>query len=248
MALFGSLSVVILLVSIQTTLGRWPWLEERQHPVLIDLAAGAALAYVFVHLLPKLASTQEKFTGVTVSEASGFVHNHVYLLALIGLVLVYWLEAASDRAVENATSGHAEVPYRAVLAGGYGLYFLMLGYLIADMPRPDALSYLLVGIVLGLHMVGIVHRLRRMAPTWYDRALRWIFASLVLLGWLAGRLTALPATMVMLVSALVSGGIIIIALREELPGHGSLRIVPFLGSVVLTSLGILWIHALQGAT
>ena len=244
MALFGSLAVVALLVLIQTTLGRWPVMRGR--PVLIDLAAGTALAYVFVHLLPKLASTQEKFTGVSISEASGLIRNHVYLVALAGLVLTYWLESSSDRAARNAASGNPPpIRYRAALAGGYGLYFLFIGYVIADMPRPDALSYLLVGVVLGFHMIGLVYGLHHTTGAWYEPVLRWIFAALVLLGWLIGYLTRLPATMVLFVSALISGGIIIIALREELPGHGSVRFAPFLVSVVLTSFGILWIHTLQ---
>jgi len=246
MALVGSMAVVALIIAIQTTLGRWRFLHREAHPPWIDVSAGAALAYVFAYLIPKLASSQEKFTGVPVSEAAGFVQHHMYLLALTGLVVVYWLESATERANLAFAAGGARNRWSAtLLAGGYGLYFMQLGYLLADMPRPEASSYVLAGLVLGLHAMGLAHKVRQMDPRHYERTLRWTYGSLTLLGWLIGVLTHLPATVVMIFSALFAGGIMIIALREELPSQGRARFPPFLASIILATLAILWVQAVQ---
>lgn len=246
MALAGSMAVVALIIAIQTTLSRWRLLHRGARPPWIDASAGAALAYVFAYLIPKLASSQEKFTDVAVSDAAGFVQHQMYLLAMAGLVIVYWLESATERANLAVAAGGAGKRWSAILlAGGYGLYFLQLGYLLADMPRPEANAYLLTGLVLGLHVMGLVHRVRQMDPRRYERTLRWTYAGLTLLGWLIGVLTHLPATVVMIFSALIAGGIMIIALREELPNQGKARFPPFLASIILTTLAILWVQAAQ---
>ncbi len=245
-ALYGSLAVIVLLMLTQATFYRWPPFRSKGPSRWLDVSAGTALAYVFAHLLPKLASSQEKFTGVPVSEAAGYLRNHMYLVALAGLVCVYWLERTTERvaATENIKPGLASwAPW--LLIGGYGLYFLQLGYLLADMPRPEPLSYLLIGLVLGLHVMGIVHGLRSMNPLRYQQVLRWIYPATTLTGWLIGALTTLPATVVLFFSAFIAGGIIVIAIREELPADHSSNFATFFASVVLMSMAILLAQEIQ---
>jgi len=245
-ALYGSLAVIVLLMLTQATFYRWPPFRSEGHSRWLDVSAGTALAYVFAHLLPKLASSQEKFTGVPVSEAAGYLRHHVYLIALAGLVFVYWLETATERAAAGTATRAGTANWAPwLLIGGYGFYFMQLGYLLADMPRPEPLSYLLIGLVLGLHVMGIVHGLRSMNPHRYQRVLRWVYPTTTLTGWLIGVLTVLPATVVLLFSAFIAGGIIVIAIREELPGDHHASFPVFLMSVTLTSMAILLVHELQ---
>lgn len=245
-ALYGSLSVVAVLMLTQAGFYLLPSFRSEGHSRWLDASAGTALAYVFAHLLPKLASSQEKFTGVPVSEAAGYLRNHMYLVALAGLVCVYWLQETTERVAaseESKVGGMHWAPW--LLIGGYGLYFLQVGYLLADMPRPEPISYMLIGLVLSLHVLGIVHGLRSMNPQRYRNVLRWVYPATTLSGWLIGALTVLPATIVLFFSAFIAGGIIIIAIREELPTRHHSSFATFFVSVCLMTMGILLAQDIQ---
>jgi hypothetical protein len=75
-----------------------------------------------------------------------------------------------------------------------------------------------------------------------------VYPTTTLTGWLIGVLTVLPATVVLLFSAFIAGGIIVIAIREELPGDHHASFPVFLTSVTLTSMAILLVHELQAGT
>jgi len=247
-SLYGSLAVIIVLMTIHLTIGRWQLLQRHAHGAWLSVSAGAALAYVFVHLLPKLALNQEKFVGVPVSEAFGFLRHHMYLVALAGLVATYWMESETARAThsEHANQG---MPARALalLIVGYGLYFLLLGYVVADVPRPELPAYLLIGAVLTLHVGGMTHGLRMEHPRSYDGLLRWVYAAATLLGWIIGTATRLPETTTLVWSSFTAGGITITAIREELQPHTHARFLPFLLGVAVTTAAILALHEMQSS-
>jgi putative ABC transport system ATP-binding protein len=50
----------------------------------LSAAGGVSVAYVFVHILPDLAASEETLRKAA-GESLGFLEHHVYLLALLGL-------------------------------------------------------------------------------------------------------------------------------------------------------------------
>lgn len=244
MATFGSLIVVLMLVLNQLSIGRWRFLHGVGRSPWLSVSAGTALAYVFVYLLPKLALSQQKLDGSMWVGAYGFWRNHLYLIALVGLVIYYCLDTLARRAVRQ--SQHQ--PRRGsllLIVGVYGLYYLQLGYLVADVPRPGVGAYALIAGVLSLHLMGINHGLRDLHPARYESMLRWIYAGATLGGWLVGIFTTLPLATISILSAFIAGGIIYAALREELPSHQAANLVPFVSGVSLTTLAILGLQLLQ---
>lgn len=249
MELFGSLAVVALLVLNQLSIGRWRFLHGSTRSPWLSVSAGTALAYVFVYMLPKLAKSQQKLDGALWEGFHGFWHNHLYLLALAGFVTYYCLDTAARRSVRlGATSHRRHQGSLPLLVGVYGLYFMQLGQLVADVPRPAPGYYLLVASILSVHLLGMNHGLRELDPHRYDRVLRWVYAGAMLAGWLVGALTNLPLAVTALLSAFIAGGITHAALREELPSHESAHLLPFVSGVVVTSLAILAVQwLLRGA-
>ena len=63
----SSFSVIAALAAIHITIGRWKWLDRTEHSPWLSVSAGAALAYVFVYLLPKIALTQSKLDEILAS-------------------------------------------------------------------------------------------------------------------------------------------------------------------------------------
>ncbi|TFG85341.1 MAG: hypothetical protein E4H19_08870 [Chromatiales bacterium] len=246
MALYGSLTVVMLLIVIQTTVGHWKFLDRTAHSPWLSVSAGTALAYVFVYLLPKLAAIQEKISGSSASPTEDFLRVHVYLLALLGFVVFYWLGWASERASHDRHSKLLALDRSMILLVlGYSAYFAQLGYMVADLPRPVLGTYFLIGAVLMLHVLGINHGLRNLHVERYERLLRWVYAAATLSGWFIGIGTEAPLSTVAFWSAFTAGGIMITAIREELPNQDKARFLPFLAGATITSVVILLFYDLQ---
>jgi hypothetical protein len=241
MAVWGSLAVVVALALVHLTIGRWRFLRGPNAPTWLSISAGTALAYVFAYLLPKLGTIQTKLAG------AGTVHtllrNHAYLLALVGLLTYFFLLWSIER-----QSARPRKTFRRIIALqiiGYSFYSLQLGYLATELPVPGFASYFLVAAVLGLHLMGIDHYLHDWHPQAYDGLLRYFFIAALIGGWVGGILTDWLETAVMYSSTFVAGGIIITAIREELPGSEDGRPGAFFAAVLVACAAILTVQYLQ---
>lgn len=242
----GSLLVIIALAGVHITIGRWHWLHRDKPSPWLGVSAGAAIAYVFVYLLPKLAIIQVKLVVVLNSMWTPLLRNQTYLIALAGFVCFFWLARADEIAErDDAARRPSSINVLLLHTVGYGLYSLLIGLLIARLPRPDMISYVLAASVLGLHMMGVDHGVRSADPASYDRRLRWVFAGALLVGWSIGISTdGLDMTFSM-INAFIGGGIIITAIQDELPHAAKTRFLPFVLGVVCTSAAILAVQIAQ---
>lgn len=101
----------------------------------------------------------------------------------------------------------------------------------------------LLAIILGLHFVGLDHRLKHRYADTYDRTIKWWLAAAVISGWIIAMLTKVSDTTLALWTAFVAGAIIISVIREELPSDTHSRFTPFLAGATGTSLLILVLEA-----
>ena len=72
----------------------------------LSMAGGISVAYVFMHVFPELAGAQER-VGANFS-AMPWLENHVYLVALIGLIVFYGLERMVKRSQKQENSNPAD--------------------------------------------------------------------------------------------------------------------------------------------
>ncbi len=114
------------------------------------------MAYVFVHLLPELSGAQDAVSE-TVGRGIGFLENHVYLVALLGLVSFYGLEKAalSSRSVggetcdEDTTS--AEIFWLHIAL--FSLYNGLIGYLLLHRGEEGFANLMVFTLALALHLL-----------------------------------------------------------------------------------------------
>jgi hypothetical protein len=243
MQLWGSLLLITALVTVHVTVQYWRFLKGPRAAIWLSISAGTALAYVFAYLLPKLAIIQMKITESGWEPVIYFMHNHAYLLALAGLLTFFALERSGGKVeTGNSICFNRQLLLQIVV---YGLYNIQLGYLASEMPRPEIASYLLVAVILNLHLMGVDHFILHRNPPAYTRLLRWVYAVAIVLGWSIGQLTTALEYIVVLCGAFVAGGIIIIAIRDELPGHPNARPTAFFIAVFAACLAILLVQSWQ---
>ncbi len=231
-----SLLAVVGLVVVYLFSGKLRFLGGTPRSIWLSMAGGVSVGYVFVHLLPELAESQETIAEA-VGEGIAFLERHVYLLALLGLLVFYGLERAAK--VSRGRHTAAGVGDRA---GGdvfwlhilsFAIYNAIIGYLLLHRIATGIEALLLFFIAMALHFVVNDYGLREDYKDLYARARRWILAAAVFVGWFVGVLVEIPEPAIAVLIAFLSGGVILNVLKEELPKERESRFWPLLVGAAL---------------
>ncbi|WP_338108789.1 hypothetical protein [Fischerella thermalis] len=218
MFLTGLLAIALALVHIFS--GKLRFLEVTPRSIWLSLAGGVSVAYVFVHILPELNQAQQTVKGA-VGEAFAFLEHHVYVLALLGLVVFYGLErAAMVSRRRNQKAGKGDVTEEGVFwlhVVSFALYNALIGYLLLHREQPGILNLFFFFFAMALHFVVNDFGLRENHKHAYHKFGRWILAAAVIIGWAIGLRSELSKAAIALLFAFLAGGVILNILKEELP-------------------------------
>ena len=213
--------------------GRIPRAETGR-PRWLSTAAGLSIAYVFVHLLPELAVGQRRWLEARPDRPLPWLEEQIYLVALAGLLVAYvahHLEADSERG------------WFATRMAGMALYNGLIGARLAQM---GGVTTALAVVALGAHLLVNDMALRREHGARYDGAGRLALAAAILVGALLGARQASAGLAPTLVTAALSGGILLNTLQEELPSARRGRLGAFVaGAAAYAALWLLLLHALR---
>lgn len=208
----------------------------------LSFAGGLSVSYVFIHVLPELAAHQAEIAG---AQAVVAAEGEIFLVALAGLAAFYWLEHLARRTAadvaENDDDARSRHPGFWLHTVAFSLYSALIGYILVVREAGAELRELLFyGAALGVHFFVIDRSLSRHHGRLHDLVGRWILAGAVLLGWGLGLATGPNGTFVGFLFAFLAGGIILNALKEELPEEKQGRVGAFiLGAVAYTAISLL---------
>ena len=174
------------------------------------------MAYVFAHLLPQVAAGQEALAEVGAARLV-VGEGHVWLLALLGLVVFYGLERAAlvSRADDADDEPSAGVFW--IHMASYGLYNALIGYLLTHGEAQTGTERGLFWVAMALHFCVNDAGLRAHHRDTYDRVGRWGLAAAVVAGTAVGLGTAVHPAVVAGLVAFLAGGVVLNTLKEELP-------------------------------
>lgn len=241
------------LVLVHLFSGKLRFLDGTPRSAWLSAFGGVSVAYVFVHLLPELASYEETIAAA-VGERLPALENHVYLVALVGLAVFYGVErtTASSRQRVSGTAGElGEASVRRaedapdttggrvfwLSIGSFALYNLLIGYLLLHREQPGVRSLLLFFVAMALHFVVNDFGLRERHKRDFTHIGRWILVAAVALGWVIGLATELSKALVAVLIAFLAGGVVLNVLKEELPEERQSHFWAFaLGAVAYTAL------------
>ena len=230
-----SLGAAIVLAAIQLATGLLPdtYGQGRGPLRALSVAGGFSVAFVFLHLLPALEGAGQTLVD-DLGRLAHFPGHESYLLALAGLVALYGLERFAR--YEASSDSATDYVLRAEIAA-FACYYLIVGLLTwdrADGPPSEIVAFT---AAVGVHLLvvdwGIARRRRRV----YRRLARPLLSASVLAGWLLGGLTDPPDGAVAALLAFFAGGVVMVALKEELPGESRGRFGWFfLGTALYTGM------------
>ncbi len=215
-----SLWAILALAIVHAAAGTTAALGLRWQPRVLSAAAGISLAYVFLDLIPTLADGQELI------DASGLLpglERHVFILALVGFTVAFWVETEARRSrLRQRQTGAADETGNGPFWLGIVSFVVLnaaIGYIVAS-PGDDAVQPLwLFAVAMGLHFAVNDHALTEHHGARYRTWGRWLLVAGLLAGWIVGMVPALeiPPQALALVLAYIAGGVIMNVLRHELP-------------------------------
>ncbi len=227
-----SLGIVLSLALVHLLVGKVRPLSHDMDSPWLSASAGVAVGYVFIYLLPKLADMKYGLGG---DGYSNFVERHFFFFVMLGFLTFYklgWVSGAAG--VAEHWRGAARWAHRSGFIG----YSLLLGYTVTAFKNPNVLAAMLAASILGFHLMGVDTHLRHARPQAYDRQLRYLLAAGVVIGWILGMTTELSDTAVAFGTALLAGGMLMMVLKEELPGNLGRHYAHFTLAVIVSSLAI----------
>ncbi len=172
------------------------------------LSAGVGVAYVFVNILPEL----EEHRPIVAGSAMGSLldaEKRIYLWGLAGLIAFAGLSRL--RFVQRSSK---PVFWGAI--AGWGIYMLLIGYLLLHREDSSVYSLWLFTFAMGLHIFMLDNELMERFEGSYAPWGRMALICCLLLGWEMGVADALPEGLTSRLFAFVAGGVIITSAHEEL--------------------------------
>jgi hypothetical protein len=217
-----ALAAALLLAMIHVLGGAIRFLRVIPRSRWLSAGSGVSVAYVFVHILPDLAESQETIRAAAERVVS-FTEHHVYLIALFGLMVFYGLERLARRSrIVSTQEGRSDATRPGVFwihILSFAVYNALIGYLLLHRERPGTRSLLLFFAAMATHFFVNDYGLREDHKSRYDRFGRWILAAAVLLGWAVGAMTEVHPAILAVLFSFLAGGVILNVLKEELPAE-----------------------------
>jgi hypothetical protein len=206
----------------------------------LSFAGGTSVAFVFLHLMPELHEAQLEIAE-QIGGTLALLDHHLYLASMVGLIVYYGVEHAAlrrtGRGGDSDASQSAVEGFFWVHVALFALFNALIAYLLIREAAEGLLAFAVLWAALALHTFSNDFALREHHRDDYHRLGRWILASSPLAGWVAGALIAIPVASLNLALGFVAGGIVLNALKEELPPERQSRFGAFvLGAGAYTVL------------
>lgn len=206
--------------------------------VWLSAAGGVSVAYIFLHLFPELSEGQEQIEEMKALE---FLKHHIYLIALVGLVVFYGLERAVTSSKKDNKGEEVDPGVFWLHIGSFAIYNALIGYLLYQREEGPLQELVLFSIAMALHFIVNDYGLQEHHKKDYSKYGRWVLVAALITGWIVGLVLPVSEAVVMMVMAFIGGGVILNIMKEELPEERKSRYWAFvLGagaySVLLLSL------------
>ena len=234
----SSILCVLVIASAHWLASKVATRPDREQVRWASFGGGAGIAYVFVHLLPELASH-----GQALSEAPGMetfaptpiTEALLFLIALAGIMVTYSLDVL---ATHERQAGR-------VAGSLHTLNFAAISYLYAySLPSliSTGLAYgVLFTIAISAHVLLADRTMAARHPTIFRTRTRWFGTAALVLGLMhAALLHPVADFHLAIATAFLGGGLLMAVFREDLPAINRTRLGWFVaGTVSMTSLLLL---------
>lgn len=204
----------------------------------ISFAGGVSVGYVFLEIFPELSHAQTEIEHSAIGMVA-YLEKHVYLLALLGLLVFYGLDVLALSSRRHNRQKHDVDRTSARVFQIHIAFFAVLnivfGYLLQDLGEHGLFQCLLFFAAAALHFFIIDRNLREHHRHSYDRVGRWILMATILIGTAIAQVQHFNEATISLVWSFLAGSIILTILKHELPDERQSCFWSFVGGIAVFS-------------
>lgn len=207
-----------------------------------SFAGGVSLSYVFLEIFPELSHAQKELQHSEIALVN-YLENHVYILALIGLMVFYGLNLLAIRTkslrkskpeLDNDNLGF----WIHIMA--FALLNVISGYLLQELSEEHTLvNCIIFFVAVALHFFVIDEHLREHHQALYDRQGRWVLVGAIIFGAVLGEVYHLNEAAIAIIWSFLTGSMILNVLKRELPDEKDTCFKSFLAGTALFSILVL---------
>lgn len=246
--IIGSLIVAVCLAGLHLAAPKIRKLPFVPETATGSFAGGLAVAYVFLHLLPEIATGNEAIGEALsdVIEPTPLFDLAIFLVALAGFTIFYGLERLSSRHDESHSETGATGTTYWLHLGSFMVYNALITYTMALRLETGLLFAILFAVAMGLHFVLTDRSLNEHYPRRFGKTGNILLAASLVLGWVVSALFA-PTSVVLVavLTALLGGSILFNVFKEEVPSGKASSFGWFLTGLVLYAALLALITALE---
>lgn len=221
----GLLSLIFLaLIHVYVNLTTF---QSLWHGRFLSFASGISFSYVFIDLLPTLEKGQPILKKTFEELVPDYFDRHVYVIALAGVLFFYGLHTNTMSGIRNFW----------LSMFGYMLFNFLVGASLADSQNPDVQPIILFTLAMGMHYFIFDHNATIDNLKIYQSQARWLLVLALIVGYVLGRFYQIPNYLIAIVVSFLAGGMILNALRYELPKRQQVGYLYFvLGAIIYSSI------------
>ncbi|MFT8320817.1 MAG: hypothetical protein ABF649_07930 [Bacillus sp. (in: firmicutes)] len=229
------LALTIVIVHLLST--NFRFLSHVPRSKYLSFFAGISVAFVFVEVLPNLNKHQQNIEMASQFKWISLFQNHAYLVAMIGFSVFYGLQRLLIFYKKGRNSEYVTVRVFWIHIASYFIYNGLIGYILHDEDFGTVKGMLFYFFAVLVHIISNDRGLRDTHKHTYDKIGRKLLSSAVMIGWFAGGIIEISQPALSTVFAFLSGGMIINAMKEELPKENQSSFVTFtIGCILYTAL------------
>lgn len=229
----GPLLAALGLASVHLFSQKLRMLDGIPRNRFLSVAGGMAVAFVFLRLLPAVASGQETLARASAGTWLERFERHAFAAALLSLFVFYVLEhlARVSKAKQRERGADAVTTHGVfwLHMGTFGAMNALIGYLLIHNRERSLLALLLFLVAMMLKFIVNDHALHRDHKHRYDHIGRYLLAGAVLLGVAVRLAVQLPEPVPVLLQATLAGAILLNVLKEEIPNERKASLCALIG-------------------
>ena len=214
-------------------------LSSKTQDVLASVGGGAAIAYIFVHLLPELALGGRELTELDIAQftPTPVTEAGLFLVAMVGLVTFFVLDVRTDQGRASTTTN-----FRVHLLS-FAAISAIYAYTLPSLVTTGLDYAVLFTVVIAAHLLLADRALARAHPQQFEHQTRWVGIAAVGVGLFVAYLLPPASEYLLAIATAFLGGVLLMTtFREELPSASHARLPWFL--LGLTTMTVLLIVAL----
>lgn len=232
--ILGFSSIVIFSLVYFLDLNLFHKIDEA---ILNSFAAGIGVVYIFIHMLPQLAHGQYVLLK-SYGEKSLFGNVFaIYIMALIGFIFFYLFDQILVYTDRLPTKVYEKTIERSIYWANVFFvvaYNIMIGYVVGSY-NLNSISYQIIFLLAYfIHFVALKWGIYHVSPALYNDRARYPIILGLFIGYFIALFFNISESVFIIIEALITGAMILMVFKHELPNEQDSRNTAFLTGIILS--------------